>query len=37
MGNKKNIMNKIKSALISVSDKSNLKKLLKVLKKIELK
>ena len=37
MGNKKNIMNKIKSALISVSDKSNLKKLLKVLKKNRIK
>ena len=37
MGNKKNIMSKIKSALISVSDKSNLKKLLKVLKKNRIK
>ena len=33
MANKKNIMKKIKSALISVSDKSNLKPLLEVLKK----
>ncbi len=38
MGNKKDIMKKIKSALISVSDKSNLKPLLKALtkNKIEL-
>jgi phosphoribosylaminoimidazolecarboxamide formyltransferase/IMP cyclohydrolase len=38
MGNYKNIMNKIKKALISVSDKKNLKELLKVLikHKIEL-
>tara|TARA_B100001093_G_scaffold436346_1_gene434714 strand:- start:3162 stop:4718 length:1557 start_codon:yes stop_codon:yes gene_type:complete len=37
MGNKKNIMNKIKSALISVSDKSNLKPLLQILKKYNIK
>ena len=37
MGNKKNIMKKIKSALISVSDKSNLKPLLKILKKNNIK
>jgi hypothetical protein len=30
MGNNKNIMKKIKTALISVSDKSNLKPLLKI-------
>ena len=34
---KKNIMKKIKSALISVSDKSNLKPLLETFKKIILK
>ena len=33
MGNKKNIMKKIRSALISVSNKQNLKKLLSALKK----
>ena len=32
MGNKKNIMNKIKTALISVSDKKNLKPLLNIKK-----
>ena len=37
MGNKKNIMRKIKSALISVSDKSNLKPLLEILKKNNIK
>ena len=37
MGNKKNIMKKIKSALISVSDKSNLKPLLQILKKNKIK
>ena len=37
MGNKKDIMKKIKSALISVSDKSNLKSLLHVLKKNNIK
>jgi phosphoribosylaminoimidazolecarboxamide formyltransferase/IMP cyclohydrolase len=37
VGNKKNIMKKIKSALISVSDKSNLKPLLKILKKNKIK
>ena len=37
MGNKKNIMKKIRSALISVSDKSNLKPLLQVLKKNNIK
>ncbi len=37
MGNKTNIMKKIKSALISVSDKSNLKPLLKILKKNKIK
>ena len=37
MGNKKNIMKKIKSALISLSDKSNLKPLLKILKKNNIK
>jgi phosphoribosylaminoimidazolecarboxamide formyltransferase / IMP cyclohydrolase len=37
MGNKKNIMKKIKSALISVSDKSNLKELLQILKKNKVK
>ena len=33
MGNKKDMMKKIKSALVSVSDKSNLKPLLQILKK----
>ena len=33
MGDKENIMKKIKSALISLSDKSNLKPLLQELKK----
>mgnify|MGYP001295526470 FL=1 len=37
MGNKKNIMKKIRSALISVSDKSNLKPLLQTLKKNNVK
>ena len=37
MGNKKIIMKKIKSALISLSDKSNLKPLLKTLKKFNIK
>jgi phosphoribosylaminoimidazolecarboxamide formyltransferase/IMP cyclohydrolase len=37
MGNKKNIMNKIKTALVSLSDKSNLKTLLKSLKKNKIK
>ena len=37
MGNKKNIMKKIKSALISVSDKSNLRPLLQVLKRNNVK
>ena len=37
MGNKKDIMKKIRSALISVSDKSNLKPLLQVLKKNNVK
>ena len=37
MGNKKNIMKKIKTALISLSDKSNLKPLLKILKKNKIK
>ncbi len=37
MGNKKNITKKIQSALISVSDKSNLLPLLKVLKKNKIK
>ena len=37
MGTKKNIMRKIKSALISVSDKSNLKPLLVILKKNNVK
>ena len=36
MGNKKNIMKKIKKALISVSDKRNLKNLLKVLTKYKI-
>ena len=33
MGDKKNIMKKVKSALISLSDKTNLKPLLNELKK----
>ena len=37
MGNKKDIMKKIRSALISVSNKSNLKPLLSVLKKNKVK
>ena len=37
MGNKKDIMKKIKSALISVSDKTNLKPLLHILKKNNVK
>ncbi len=37
MGNKKNKMKKIKSALISLSDKSNLKPLLQILKKNNVK
>ena len=37
MGNKKNIMKKIRTALISVSDKSNLKPLLQILKKNNIK
>ena len=37
MGNKKDIMKKIKSALISLSDKSNLEPLLKILKKNNIK
>ena len=37
MGNYKNIMNKIKKALISVSDKKNLKDLLKILTKHKVK
>ena len=37
MGIKKNIMKKIKSALISLSDKSNLEPLLKILKKNKVK
>ena len=37
MGNKKNLMRKIRTALISVSDKSNLKPLLQVLKKNKIK
>ena len=37
MENKKNIMKKIKSALISLSDKSNLKPLLQILKKHNIK
>ena len=37
MGNKKNIMKKIRSALISVSNKSNLKALLQSLKKYNIK
>ena len=37
MGNKQNIMKNIKNALISVSDKKNLKPLLKILKKYKIK
>ena len=37
MGNKKDIMKKIKTALISLSDKSNLNSLLKILKKNKIK
>ena len=37
MGNKKDIMKKIRTALISVSDKSNLKPLLQTLKKYKIK
>ena len=37
MGNKKDIMKKIRTALISVSDKSNLKTLLQILKKNNVK
>tara|TARA_B100000902_G_scaffold92392_1_gene95744 strand:- start:96 stop:1652 length:1557 start_codon:yes stop_codon:yes gene_type:complete len=37
MGNKKDIMKKIKTALISISDKSNLKPLLQILKKNKVK
>ena len=37
MGNKKDIMKKIKTALVSVSDKSNLKPLLQILKKNNIK
>ena len=37
MGNKQNIMKNIKTALISVSDKKNLKPLLKILKKYRIK
>jgi len=37
LGNKKDMMRKIKSALISVSDKSNLKPLLQILKKNNIK
>ena len=37
MENRKNIMKKIRSALISISDKSNLKPLLKVLKDNKIK
>ncbi len=37
MGNKKNMKKKIRTALISLSDKSNLKPLLKVLKKFNIK
>ena len=37
MGNKKNIMKKIRSALISLSDKSNLKPLLQELKRNDIK
>tara|TARA_Y100000591_G_scaffold288402_1_gene272615 strand:- start:5834 stop:7390 length:1557 start_codon:yes stop_codon:yes gene_type:complete len=37
MGNKKNMKKKIKTALISLSDKSNLKPLLKILKKFNIR
>ncbi len=37
MGNKKNMKRKIKTALVSVSDKSNLSLLLKILKKYNIK
>ena len=37
MGNKKNLMKKIKSALISLSDKKNLKPLLQILRKNNIK
>ncbi len=37
MGNKKNKIRRIRSALISVSDKSNLKPLLRVLKRFDIK
>ena len=37
MENRKNMIKKIRSALISVSDKSNLKKLLSILKKNNIK
>ena len=37
MGNKKNIMKKIQTALISISDKTDLKPLLKVLSKYNIK
>ena len=37
MANKKNLMKKIRTALISVSDKSNIKPLLKILKKFNIK
>ena len=37
MGNKKNMIKKIKSALISVSDKNNLSSILKILKKNNVK
>ncbi len=37
MGNKKNLMKKIKSALISLSDKKNLKPLLQILKKNKIR
>ena len=37
MGNKKDIMKKIETAIISVSDKSNLLPLLKTLKKFKVK
>ena len=37
MGNRKDIMKKIKTALISISDKSNLKPLLQILKKNKVK
>jgi len=37
MGNKKNSMKKIRTALISISDKSNIKPLLRILKKFNIK